>query len=118
MRARNPAQPAADVYVGDTSILQVAEKSDATIYTYSISADPDPDVLLRIAGVFLLANVSPRRVSLERGQGDRIIVMAEMSDITAATADSIGRKLEQLTCLASVSVERHYAPSHDDVSLS
>jgi ArsR family metal-binding transcriptional regulator len=106
------------VYAVDTSNLQVAEESEAIIYSYSISADPDPDVLLRIAAVFLLANVSPRRVSFERRQGDRIIAIAEMGEITAATADFIRRKLEQLTCLASVSMEKHLAASHDNVSLS
>ncbi|MBS0613240.1 MAG: hypothetical protein JSS24_08730, partial [Proteobacteria bacterium] len=58
-------------------------------------------VLVRIAGICNLANVAPRRMALLRA-ADEIQVQIELDAIAAATAESIRRKLLQLTCVNSV----------------
>jgi hypothetical protein len=51
----------ADVYAGDEALRDGAalEGLTATAYTYVIIADPDADVLSRIANQFNFANVAP-----------------------------------------------------------
>jgi len=91
----------ADVYAGDTAKTQHA--AAGTVFAYEIHADVEPDVLTRIAGICNLANVAPRRMNLVRA-ADEIQVRIELDAITAATAESIRRKLLQLTCVDSVAL--------------
>jgi hypothetical protein len=93
----------ADVYAADTASVGADAGADGKSYTYSVEADPDPDVLSRVAGVCNLANVAPRRMSLERLAGDCVKIDIELDGISESTADSIRRKLLQLTCVTSVS---------------
>jgi hypothetical protein len=92
----------ADVYAADTDQVRTDAASEGKTYAYSVEADPDPDVLSRVAGVCNLANVAPRRVSLERGADQRVKIDVQLDGISASTADSIRRKLLQLTCVTSV----------------
>jgi len=98
--SRTPA--IADVYAADTAQDRPNGGVDKTCYVYSLEADPDPDVLSRVAAVCNLANVAPRRVSLERCADQRVTIGVELDGISASTADSIRRKLLQLTCVTSV----------------
>ena len=92
----------ADVYAGDTTQIQASGSVDSTRYVYSVQADPDPDVLSRVAAVCNLANVAPHRVVLERVADQRIRIDIELDGISGSTADSIRRKLLQLTCVTAV----------------
>lgn len=96
---RTPA--VADVYAADTAATVHAVAG--TVYAYDIRADIEPDALARVAGVCVAANVAPRHMNLVRTAGE-IRVRIELCDITAATADSIRRKLAQLTCVNSVAL--------------
>lgn len=89
----------ADVYAADTATAVHA--AAGSMFAYDIRADVEPDALARIAGVCLVANVAPRHMNLARMAGE-IQVHIELCAITAATADSIRRKLSQLTCVNSV----------------
>lgn len=91
----------ADVYAGDTATAQHA--AAGAVFTYEIRTDVEPDVLVRIAAICNLANVAPRHMSLAREE-DGIQVRIELDAITGATAESIRRKLLQLTCVNSVSL--------------
>jgi hypothetical protein len=75
------------------------------VYAFSVDADPDPDVLSRIAAVCNLANVAPRRLSFERNADAGVQVSIELDGISASTADSIRRKLMQLTCVNRVNLQ-------------
>ena len=99
-QSRTPA--VADVYAADTAQARAGGGADATCYMYCVQADPDPDVLSRVAAVCNLANVAPRRVTLERGVDQRICIEIELDGISSSTADSIRRKLLQLTCVTAV----------------
>lgn len=91
--------PVADVYAGDTAKTRPTEA--CAVFSYEIRAEVEPDVLVRIAGICNLANVAPRRMALLRA-ADEIQVQIELDAIAAATAESIRRKLLQLTCVNSV----------------
>ncbi len=94
---RTPA--VADVYAADTATAVHA--TAGVVYAFDILADIEPDALARIAGVCVVANVAPRHMNLVR-VADQIQVHIELCGITTATADSIRRKLAQLTCVNSV----------------
>ena len=101
-QGRTPA--IADVYAADTAQTRDAANADGSIYAYSVEADPDPDVLARIAGVCNIANIAPRAVHFERTSEDRVKIRIDLDGISASTADSIRRKLLQLTCVSAVSL--------------
>ena len=91
----------ADVYAGDTAGAKPTPV--AAVFSYDIRADIEPDVLARVSGICNLANVSPRRVNYLR-EADGVRIDVELDGIGAATADSIRRKLLQLTCVNAVSL--------------
>lgn len=94
----------ADVYAGDVASTGASRASAAQVFAYRVEADAEPDVLARIAGICNLANVAPRRVTLDRLDRVSVLVEIELDGISAATADSIRRKLLQLTCVNGVSL--------------
>lgn len=94
---RTPA--VADVYAGDTS--GATRQAAGTVFAYDIRADVEPDVLARVSGICNLANVSPLRVNYVR-EAAEVRMTVELDGISAATADSIRRKLLQLTCINAV----------------
>lgn len=96
---RTPA--VADVYAGDTAASSRA--SAGAVFSYEIRADIEPDVLTRVAAICNLANVAPRRMTLVRAVNE-IQVRIELDGISGAAAESIRRKLLQLTCVNSVAL--------------
>lgn len=94
----------ADVYAGDIAQSGATAISAAKVFAYQIEADAEPDVLARIAGICNLANVAPRRVALDRIDLGAVRVEIDLDGISSHTADSIRRKLLQLTCVNSVSL--------------
>jgi len=96
----------ADVYAGDTTPAD-AETATTNVYVFTLEADAAPDVLVRVAGVFNLANVGPLSVSLRRTPSEQVNISVAIALTSAAKADMIRRKLAQLTCTISVDwVER------------
>ena len=94
----------ADVYAGDLAQSRASALDSAQVFAYRIEADAEPDVLARIAGICNLANSPPRRVALERTAGGGVLMEIDLDGISSHTADSIRRKLQQLTCVTSVSL--------------
>ena len=94
----------ADVYAGDLAQSRASALDSAQAFAYRIEADAEPDVLARIAGICNLANSPPRRVALERTAGGGVLMEIDLDGISSHTADSIRRKLLQLTCVTSVSL--------------
>ncbi len=92
-----------DVYGGDDHLSESrGDDQSGRSFIYRIVADADPDVLLRTASQLLLANRAPYRVAMSPSKGDSVIIDAELRDISELVAESIRRKLRQLTCVASV----------------
>jgi hypothetical protein len=81
----------ADVYAGDTGTFR-----------FLIEADADSDAFGRVANLFTIANVAPQCVRIERRGSERLSFCADIAGISGTTADSIRRKLAQLTSVASV----------------
>lgn len=104
MSSETRASAIADVYAGDIALSGATATCAAQVFVYQIEADAEPDVLARIAGICNLANVAPRRVSLDRIDFGSVRVDIDLDGISSHTADSIRRKLLQLTCVNSVSL--------------
>lgn len=77
-------------------------ESPVVSVTYCISADAQPDVLLRIAGVLNFANQAPWNLSMRVSGVEEVMIETALRDVTAVLADMIRRKLTQLTCVVSV----------------
>ena len=96
-----------DVYAGDEDLLLGAEMQGLTqAFTFRILADADPDVLLRVASQLLLSNVAPYKVALQRIAPASVQIDAALRGITWNMAESIRRKLSQLTCADRVDMYR------------
>jgi hypothetical protein len=70
-------------------------------FLFVIEAECEPHVLARVAGIFNIANVAPQSANLTRRSPSQLTISIAM-EIGQATAESIRRKLEQLTCVLSV----------------
>jgi hypothetical protein len=90
-----------DVYADDEALRGGATSKAERGARFSVVADADPDVLLRIAAVLNLLNVAPRALQLEAA-GEIVTVLAFMDGCTESQADHVARKLRQLTCVHSV----------------
>lgn len=95
----------ADVYAGDITTIQLAADTRSTMYCFRVKADPEPDVLARVAGIFNIANAAPHRATLLRDSPDAVNISVAIELPGAVMADMIRRKLEQLTCVISVELK-------------
>ena len=73
-----------------------------TTHVFFIEADADANVFSRVANQFNYANVAPSRVTLHEGAAGTLRMEVELRGVRPATAESICRKLEQLTCVVRV----------------
>jgi hypothetical protein len=92
----------ADVYAGDITTIHLAADTRSTMYCFRVKADPEPDVLARVAGIFNIANAAPYRATLLRDSPDVVNMSVAIELSGAIMADMIRRKLEQLICVISV----------------
>lgn len=91
----------ANVYAGDTS-TPGAVISNGTVHVFTIAADAEPGTFARIANVLTIANRPPRRVSLEQKENEAALIIQVVLDVGVGTAQSIQRKLAQLTDVVQV----------------
>jgi len=94
----------ADVYAGDAASTQRPDEGVRTVFLFVIEADPDPDVLARVAMIFNIAHVAPRSVKFQRESTGNATIVVAIPLLGGVQADMIRRKLEQLTCTLSVSL--------------
>jgi hypothetical protein len=92
----------ADVYSGDTTVVEPSTMRGTSCFLFTIEADAEPDVLARVAGLFNIANVAPRSARLSRDSSDHVKISIGINLTSAITADMIRRKVEQLSCTISV----------------
>jgi hypothetical protein len=95
----------ADVYAGDITTIHLAADTRSTVYCFRVKADPEPDVLARVAGIFNIANAAPYRATLLRDSPDVVNMSVAIELSGAVMADMIRRKLAQLTCVISVEMK-------------
>jgi len=89
--------PHADVYAGDLSATNPVSAADEPIRFFSIAADSEAGTFARIANVLNLANTAPSSVILEVREAGRLSIYVEIGGIGLGIAQSIARKLTQLT---------------------
>src|ERR1700734_3813463 len=89
--------PAADVYAGDLQFLSPADGAERVIHVFTIEADSEPGAFVRIANVLNIANVAPSLAIVESTK--QVGILSIYIEIAAGldTANSIRRKLLQLT---------------------
>jgi hypothetical protein len=94
-----------DVYAGDNALSSSAKQPvEKGTFRYVISGDAQPDLLLRVCTQLLLANELPTKVVMARQAPDRATIEIEFSGINALLAESISRKISQLTCVDGVHI--------------
>jgi hypothetical protein len=96
--------PTADVYAGDTSSPNGGDGSGGAFVSFTIEADAQPGTFARIANVLNIANTTPSRVLLELKENDGTLSMHIELGVGLSTAQSIQRKLAQLTDVIDVSL--------------
>jgi hypothetical protein len=101
--------PEADVYAGDTTALDAPTGRPARNFLFLIEAECEPHVLARVAGIFNIANVAPQSANLVR-LSSSVLTISVAIEIGQTTAESIRRKLEQLTCVLSVALVNQSHP--------
>lgn len=92
----------ADVYAADLGVPGSSSEHAGTVFVFVIEADAQPDVLARVASVFNLANRVPVSATLRQESIERVHIDIDMTQIAPSVADSIRRKLLQLTCVTAV----------------
>jgi hypothetical protein len=91
-----------DVYAGDLNLNVATSKSRPPAATrITISADPDPDVLLRIAVILNTLNSAPLEFHLRTAEIETKVDVT-LKDCPESVGDMLCRKLRQLTCVLSV----------------
>lgn len=94
-----------DVYASDEDLGNGAAVSEPVgVAEFSIIADADPDVLVRLAAILNLLNVAPRAFQLD-AVNEMATVHALVDQCTERQADYVARKLRQLTCVHSVDMQ-------------
>jgi hypothetical protein len=93
---------AADVYAGDITNPNASVETGSTLFLFRIEAEAEPDVFARVAAVFNIANIAPRRATLDRESPGTVNMRVLIELARASVADLLRRKLEQLTCTLSV----------------
>jgi hypothetical protein len=58
--------------------------------------------LVRVAGIFVLANKAPWSVSLHSSGSERVVIEIALREIPASLVEVIRRELAQLSCVTQV----------------
>jgi hypothetical protein len=87
----------ADVYAGDVASATAADASNGTLCAFTLEADAEAGTFARIAGVLNIANVAPNRVTLDLNKDHGTLTVYIELRVGQSTAQSIQRKLAQLT---------------------
>ena len=93
---------AADVYADDVANPNSSLDIGTTLFLFRIEADAEPDVFARVAAIFNIANIAPRRATLCRESPGTVNITVLIELARASLADMLRRKLGQLTCTLSV----------------
>ena len=94
----------ADVYSGDVSSTDVADRSNGAVHIFKIEAEAQPGAFGRIANIFNIANLAPNRANLEFDNNTESLRIEIEISVQPNIADSLRRKLTQLTEVIQVGV--------------
>jgi hypothetical protein len=99
------SSPTADVYADDTSSPSTVDPANRGIHCFTVEADAEPGTFGRIANVLNIANIAPNRVILELQEDARTLSVYIELNVGLSTAESIQRKLAQLTDVIHVDLQ-------------
>jgi hypothetical protein len=92
-----------DAYPGDDALPPAATvASEVRRFKYVVTADAEPDALLRVVSQLLLTNTLPQKVLMTRPTPETVVIEVELVGVSAYAAESVQRKLSQLSCAESV----------------
>jgi hypothetical protein len=91
-----------DLYAGGSAKVDQSVNQPEVVFIYTVEADIQPDVLLRVASQLLLTNTLPEKVVLTHSAAQTVIIEITLAGINAHIADAVRRKLAQLSCTISV----------------
>jgi len=91
----------ADVYAGDDANPR-RPSGDTALFV--VVADPDADVLLKVAAHMQLGNNAPSGGALAKRADGAFVMSFEIEGLTGATVDLIRSKLLQITSVRTVDV--------------
>jgi hypothetical protein len=94
----------ADVYAGDIAPTGAVGGPRSAVHLFKIEAEAGPGTFARVANVLGIANVAPSRVILNLDNTTRTLHIEVELGIGPAMADSLRRKLSQLTDMIKVDV--------------
>ena len=108
----------ADVYAGDDDAREGGRNAQpAGIATFTIVADADANLILRVGAALNLLNIAPRMFHMEQRLEGTAAVQASV-DCSEPQAELIARKLQQITSVRDVVVKYAYeAPNMDRLGL-
>jgi hypothetical protein len=98
----NDRPPLADVYAGDVASATAGDAPSGTLCVFDLEADAEAGTFARIAGVLNIANVAPNRVTLDLNKAHGTLTVHIELRVDRSTAQSIQRKLAQLTDMIQV----------------
>ena len=98
------SSPEADVYADDMGGSTTLGQDIRGCYLFLVDADAEPSAFGCIASVFNIANMAPQTACLERRGVETLHFGIEFSGMTERVANSLCRKLMQLTSVTNVSV--------------
>ena len=105
-----------DVYAGDESSVGDQEAAiDNRLSRLDIMADDAPEVLHRVAAVLTILNASPQYFVLERVTDGAVVdgrvrIEVHIRGASEFTMELVCRKLQQLTCVVTVTAHRYRLP--------
>jgi hypothetical protein len=91
------ATTTADVYAGDIASHTPLVRWAVDRYLFQIEAEAEPGTFARIANLLNIANIAPDRVTLRLNESRHTLRVNIELTASFATAQSIQRKLKQLT---------------------
>jgi hypothetical protein len=76
----------ADVYAADTASHGSDHKDNSRTYIFLVEADAEPDVFGRVANLFCIANVAPRKAQFRAREDSRRRSRSEVEGLAAPPA--------------------------------
>lgn len=95
----------ADVYAADTALLtNCPDPSEASLMTFHLAGDAQPDALSRVASQLHIFNSAPEHFLLQRLTDDTFEIEIVIQGASEQQVESACRKFQQLTCVSRVKV--------------
>jgi len=94
-----------DVYSGDDDQRRVHQRAIVHLpLAFCVEADAAPDTLARVLNILALSNLSPLSCRATTISYDHMEIMVQFGRFPQIVAESLVRKLRQLTCVIEANI--------------